>query len=423
MKYLKSNWLFVALYCLVFTATLIRQNNVKNFNCEICSDKAGYFMYLPALFYYGFEADAYPENFDHAHGDGFHLNNETNRITTKFTSGVALMLLPFYGLGVLIAAIFKLSVDGYSNYFMVFVNIGASFYLVVGLYYLKKWLHNYASEISSTITVLSIYLGTNLLYYSLDENLMSHLYSFSLLSIALYNSQQFLKTTKTSFFIGLVAALTLAILIRPTNVLFLPIVLFSSSFSITTTINYLRSLITLKNFLISLLIALLTITPQLIYWKYTFGSFIQYTYTNEGFIYWNSPKFLLVLFSPQSGFLPYTPIYFLILAISIVLFKNHKTQMLLGWTTFAAVVYMCASWSNPDFGVCNFGKRPIIEYYPILFMPLAYFLDFVGQKQKLLLYSILTGFVAANIYLFIQFDTCFFGEPWEWAKFFGYFLG
>lgn len=380
-------------------------------------------MYLPALFYYGFEADAYPKNFDHAHGDGFHLNNETNRITTKFTSGVALMLLPFYGLGVLIAAIFRLSVDGYSNYFMVFVNIGASFYLVVGLYYLKKWLNNYASEISSTITVLTIYLGTNLLYYTLDENLMSHLYSFSLLSIALYNSQQFLKTKKTSFFIGLVAALTLAILIRPTNVLFLPIVLFSSSFSITTTINYLRSLITLKNFLISSLIALLILTPQLIYWKYTFGSFIQYTYTNEGFIYWNSPKFLLVLFSPQSGFLPYTPIYFLILAVSIVLFKKHKTQMLLGWTTFAAVVYMCASWSNPDFGVCNFGKRPIIEYYPILFMPLAYFLDFVWQKQKLLLYSILTGFVAANIYLFIQFDTCFFGEPWEWTKFFGYYLG
>ena len=68
----------------------------------------------------------------------------------------------------------------------------ALFYALIGLVYLKKLfqLHNIGDKTTSII-VLALFFGTNLLNYTLSEAGMSHVYSFSLISVFLYHSSRF----------------------------------------------------------------------------------------------------------------------------------------------------------------------------------------------------------------------------------------
>lgn len=418
--YYKSIGVYIALFLVVLSLTNVRQRMVTNFHCEICADKAGYFMYLPAVFYLGFESENYPKEFDVQHGEGFHIDRSNNVVITKFTCGVAMLLSPFYGAGVLVAKMFSLDVPPYSYYFLFFINMGAAFYVVLGLYFLRKWLNYYVDDFSAFLTILIVFFGTNLFYYTLDESLMSHLYSFSLFSAVLYGAKSFYETKKSKYFLLFVISLSIAVLIRPTNILFAFIALFTDVNRIDILKNKLTQFIVPKYLISGILIFILIILPQVIYWKFAFGKYIVWSYEDEGFTLWNSPQFLAVWFSPQSGLFTYTPIILLSLFFSVVMFFKKERNSGLIMATFIVISYMCASWHNPYFGMCNFGKRPMIEYYPILMLPISYMLSYYKSFHTANRYLVLIStavFICYNQALFLAFDTCFFGEPWEWNKF------
>ncbi|GAH71958.1 unnamed protein product, partial [marine sediment metagenome] len=81
-------------------------------------------MYLPAVFHLGFKASNYPEGFHEKIGKSIIIDRENNKVITKYTSGLALLWAPFYGLGVIIAKVFSLEVEPYSYYYLFFINIG-----------------------------------------------------------------------------------------------------------------------------------------------------------------------------------------------------------------------------------------------------------------------------------------------------------
>jgi len=84
------------------------------------------------------------------------------------------------------------------------------------------------------------------------------------------------------------------------------------------------------------------------------------------------------------------------------------------------VSYICAAWYNPYFGICNFGKRPMVDYLPVLMMPVAFLFETYNQFPKLIR-KIIAASVAVMIYynliLFAEFNTCFFGDAWDWKRF------
>ncbi|HSY62387.1 MAG TPA: hypothetical protein VK796_10945 [Cytophaga sp.] len=418
--YHNSKWFFVLLFLFVFYLTNSRQTKITNFDCEICADKAGYYMYLPALFQYGFEAKNYPDGFDKAHGDGFYMDKEHNKIITRFTCGVAVLQLPFYAAGALIAKVFVLDVVPYSNYYMVFINIGAAFYLVLGLYFLRRWLNYYVDDSNSFWTILVIFFGTNLYYYTLDESLMSHMYSFSLFSMLLFGLKAFNETKQYNYFILFVVSLSLSILIRPTNAIFALVALLSDVNEFDVLKNKIILLLKPKYIISAAVIFLLLVAPQLFYWKYAFGKYVVWSYGEYGFSYWDKPEFLIVWFSPQSGLFTYTPIILLSLIYAVFMFVKKERNALLIIGSFFVVSYMCAAWCNPFFGTCNFGKRPMVEFLPIVMLPIAYMFQYSKSyaiKYEYLL-LILTGvFIYYNQCLFNAFDTCFFGGTWEWGMF------
>jgi len=411
---------YLILFLLTVFFTNVRQNVVSNNDCEICSDKAGYYMYLPATFHWGYGTAYYAKDFEEQHGYGFKIDRENDLVITKFTSGVALLLSPFYGLGTLVDHLFSLENHPYSKFYLFFINLGSAFYLVLGLYFLRKWLNQYVDSISSFWTMLALILATNLTYYTLDENLMSHLYSFTLFAIILYSIKSYYSSSQTKHFILFCLALALSILVRPTNVLFFLVALFLDVNSISSFKNNLRQLISIKNILIGSLILLLVLTPQMLYWKLVYNKYVVWSYSGEGFTLWNQPDFLITWFSPQSGLLPYVPIFILCIVFWVFMYRKKESNTLLVMITFFVISYMCAAWHNPFFGNCNFGKRPMVEYYPMLFLPLAYMFSYfpsLSKRTQKLLIGSLVIFSYYHLTLFGVFDTCFYGDVWEWNTF------
>ena len=416
--YHNSKWVYITLFLLILLLTNSRQAKNTNFACEICSDKAGYYMYLPAVLHMGFEAKNYPKDFDHAHGDGFHLEN--GKVITKFTCGIALLQAPFYIAGALVAKTFSLDVLPYSNYYMFFINIGAVFYLVLGLYFLRKWLNYYVDDISSFWTILVLFFGTNLYYYTIDESLMSHMYSFSLFSILLYALKTFFETKKFNYFLLFIIPLSFAILIRPTNILFAPFALMIDVNRLDVLKSKLILLLRPKYLISAAFIFFLIISPQMFYWKFAFDKYLVWSYVGESFSYWDDPQFAIVWFSPQSGLFTYTPIVLLSLAFGVVMFIKKEPNALLVFCSFFIVSYLCAAWSNPYFGGCNFGKRPMVEYLPLLMFPIAYLFEYSKSYSIKLRYILLAATLLLAYYnyaLFTIFDTCFFGDTWDWKTF------
>lgn len=415
-----SAGVYLILFVLTVFFTSLRQNVVTNNECEICSDKAGYYMYLPATFHWGFGTSQYEEGFEEKHGYGFKIDRENDIVITKFTSGVAILLSPFYGLGTVIDRIFSLGNHPYSKFYLFFINLGSAFYLTLGLYFLRKWLNYYVDTISSFWTIITLILATNLTYYTLDENLMSHLYSFTLFVLILYSIKKYYRSSHTKYFILFSFALALSILVRPTNILFLPIALFLDVKGIESLKKNVLQLISFKNIILGSVILLLVLSPQMLYWKMAYDKYVVWSYSGEGFTHWSQPNFLIIWFSPQSGLLPYVPVFILSIIFWIVMYRKKATNVWLILITFLAVSYMCAAWHNPFFGSCNFGKRPMVEYYPILFLPIAYmfsyYSSFSTSIQKLLAGSLII-FSYYHLTLFGVFDTCFYGEVWEWDTF------
>lgn len=419
-NFINSKWIYLVLFLAVFALINIRQNRITNFGCEICADKAGYYIYLPALFHMGFSANEYPEGFEKEHGDGFVLDRIQNKVINKYAAGVAFLLAPFYLLGAIIAILFSVNAFPFSYYYLFFINIGAAFYLVAGLFFFRKWIEHYTSRWSSFFTMLFIFFGTNLYYYTLDESLMSHLYSFSMFAIVLYSLKKYSITLEYKYFILFSLAFSIAILVRPTNVLF-GIIAFL--FDIRSFEGFKQKLILLlqpKNIIAGLLIFFLVMLPQFIYWKFAYGNYLAWSYRGEGFTNWNSPMFLTVWFAPQSGLFLWTPIILIPIIYAFARIKTQTGVFPLITGTFLIVSYIFAAWYSPEFGGCNFGKRPMVEYLPVLMMPVGFLLDDLKsfkKNSKYLSVLFLLIFTFYNLILFRVFDTCFFGSTWDWNKF------
>ena len=98
--------------------------------------------------------------------------------------------------------------------------IAAVFYGCFGLWFLCRFLQSMFNEWISITTTLILFLCTNLYYYIIDASGMSHVYSFFLCSLLLWSSKKYF-TEKTIFLMVLISAvISLAVLIRPTNLLF-----------------------------------------------------------------------------------------------------------------------------------------------------------------------------------------------------------
>ena len=394
------------------------QKEKTNFGCEICSDKAGYYIYLPIWFDYGLDSAALPDTLRSKAHESFHNDLAPGKTFSKFTGGVAMMLAPYYVLAKTWYTYFdRKDPLPISNEYLAFTNFGLALYLTLAFLALFLLLRKRFGDGTALITLLLLYFGTNLIYYVQDESLMSHAYSFCLFIYAWFFLERGLERKQKVSILLFALFAAWAIVVRPTNALgvLTLLVLGIEKKTWKEQVAYL-----IRNTPLMIGIALLVFSPQLLYWKQTTRHWIVYSYQGEGFIYWNKPALLEQWFSVKSGILPYNPLIILLpLGLFLLLIKKSKEAWIL-IPSFVVAAYLFASWGSIGFGDCNFGYRPFVEFlalWSIGFAALVQRMLKVGGIGSLLFFLFCALAIGYSSYLKGEFDTCFFGDYWDYAIF------
>ncbi len=415
-------FLSLFLFSSVLTLTANQNRGIFNCNSEIWADRAGYYIYLPATFFYHFDASKSPQGIDEKTGYGFNIDRDNNKITTQYFYGVSVLVSPFFMIAHTVSAVTgKDELGGFSLIYNKVFNVAAVFYLVLGLFFLKKFLKNYFPEHLQYILILLTFLGTNLFFYSIVDTLMSHVYSFFAISVFLFAMKEFLKDkSRYRYFLLMSFSFGLMIIIRPTNCLIGVIFLFWDALNSKEILDRLKLIFHPKYIFPLLAIMFVMFIPQMVYWKIMHGSFLYIKY-GEGFPFWNHPKLAEVWFSTLNGLIPWSPLILLfIISMFFMIFKRINNGILILFF-FLLVSYMAASYKFWYYG-CGYGHRAFVEFYPVFCIPFGFLAGKILNSKEIILKIsfILLVFCMTffNFSLSLVANRCNFGSTWDWDYYF-----
>ncbi len=418
----------IALLAVISLLVFQRHQNTGYFNwrSKMWGDAVGYYIYSPAAFIYGFDASKLPEKITGKTGEGF-IINETGKIVTRYSCGVAILQVPVFLAVHWIAGFTGQEQDGFSGIYHLVTSLAAILYSFLGILLLWHFLQNYFNKWISSLAVLTVFTGTNLLYYTIDATGMSHVYSFFLFALLLVLSKKYFSETefrsRLKYFIPLSIISSLIILIRPTNLAFVGLVFLLDIRTWQDFTARLRQVFTPANIAILVVSFFLVFLPQMIYWNYSSGSVVTDSYAGYGFTNWASPKIREFLFSTNNGLFTYNPLYFMVLAALVFMIVKKEMN---GWfilAVFGGLIYVFSSWFIFSFG-CGFGSRNFVEYTTIFALPLGYLFQhsiaFLKWIRRFMIF-ITVLFVLINIKLVSAYDKCFLGKDWD-LKEYSYYL-
>lgn len=395
----------VLFLCLLFLSFNRHSKTIPfTYHSQLWGDKSGYNVYLPATFQYHFDAKQFPKNIDSLTGRGYYFTND-NKVITKYSYGTALMQLPFWGVAYLISG------DSYSLINHKSIDFASVVYLILGLYFLFQYCLLFFKKSTSIIITSTVFLCTNLFYYSIFDTGMSHVYSFFLFTLFAYKLHKFQWNSMKLFFV-LIALISLLTVIRPINVVFI------LSYLIYYLIQNKHRWKEIKSFIfqfkvisISIFIFSLICLPQLMYHFYAYNSPFAYSYKNEGFIYLFSPKIDILMFSPANGLFLYFPVLlFLILMTFFKFYNKNEFKFLVLFTIIYIGLY--STWWAYQLG-CALGHRAYVDFLVIVAIPLG----IVFEKYTKLTAFLIVITAIYNLKISFTFDECYYGATWDWIAF------
>lgn len=410
--------IWITLFGVMLFAALNRhsKSGVFTYKSQIYGDKAGYYVYLPATFIYHFDAPAFPDSVGIKTGNGFLVDMKNNKIRTKYNYGVALMQTPFFLTAHFLAKPLGFKNNGFSLIYNWAVDVSAVFYLVLGSFFLFRILSRRFPRRTALLTLFFVVAGTNVFYYATVESGMSHIYSFSLVALFYYLAAvyQYYSEKQILFGIAMGFMAGLIVVIRPLNVI-LVIAAFFIGGQWKDKWQFMLQPRFLSPFLISGFVALL---PQMIYWKYLSGSWINNTYAGETFSNWEHPRLLAYFFAPHNGMFIYNPLLLIIVAGIILMILHKKTDGYITAVVFILVSYLISSWWMYYFG-CGFASRNMVDYMPLFAIPLAWILSEIKNKKwKNLLLAVALFFTIYNIKIIYSYSLCWYGTgDWDWHEY------
>ncbi|MCE3277837.1 MAG: hypothetical protein K0S44_28 [Bacteroidetes bacterium] len=370
-RFLKLNsttiiWLIVFSWvCIIGSSRHWEKNLISN-------DVVSYYGYLPAaIIHHDIKLDFIVGHDEYA-GKYWPENAPNGGRVIKTTMGLSFLYLPFFLTGHAIAKVFDYPADGYSAPYLILMLLSCLFYLVIGFHFLRKLLLIFFTDGITSLTMASVFFGTNLLWYATFDGLMSHAYLFTILIVFIYlvvkwHQEQQLKT---AILIGLSGGLMT--LIRPTMIVCFVIFALYSVYDKQSFTAKLKQLTGRPFHLVIIaLCAFIVLLPQLAYWKYITGNFFFFSYVGERF-YWNNPHIIEGLIGFRKGWLLYTPIMVFAIAGVFYMRKNVPEFLLSVAILLPLLIYVFFSWWAWWYGG-SFGLRAFVDYYGLLAIPLASF--------------------------------------------------
>jgi hypothetical protein len=424
---MKSRLLYLIISLLTFFGLfsyLVNQsNNTYNphlpgdYHSSLFADAAGYHVYLPGVFNSWFFGKV-PEKADSIAGNGFVITSD-KKIKTKYPYGTALLQAPIYLIGKIHSSITNESYEGNSVLNQKYADFAGIFYGLAAIFMLFFYLKKRTDILTASITSIVILFGTNLYYYTIKASSYSHIYSFFLFVSTLQLSRFYFNKPSTFKFVLLSCCVLVIYLVRPFNILFVPLIVFVDSISFSDVKSKFLQLLSVKNILFFVILAAIFISPQLIYWKWAFGSYLPDTYPGESFSNLLKPQIIPFLFAPHNGLIPYSPV-FIVLLLFLFIYPFCKK-----WEGFSILIFivlmtfLSTAWYTYAMG-CGFGARNFVEYSAVLSIPFALVLHekLKHWAFKILLFCILIYPISINITLTNNFDMCFFGKgDWDWKEY------
>lgn len=397
----------VILLCLIvallFTIISKSWNETQN---VIKHDVINYYAYLPATFKYKDWTLKYVDQKETSEKlIIWTLFTKEGKRVLKTTMGLAFLYLPFFLLAHIISTLLGLDNGGYTPLYSNALILAGIFYFFIGLYYLKKILERYFSEWIVALTLFFLGLGTQWLFYSSAEGVMSHTYSLALIAAFTHYTIKWHEnpTYRLSVIIGLLAGLIS--LIRATNVIVVLLFIFYAVYNLNSFKTKAKFFI--KNFhhlVIITVLCILVWIPQFLYWKIATGQWYYYSYQYEVF-FWDSPQILNVLFSYRKGLFVYTPI--IVFAYIGIIFMR-KNQDLVHWKLPIIIflslnLYILSSWWCWWYGG-SFGNRAFIDSFAVSAIPLAAFIHWLYSKRVLFLFITTLCFFLIFVQIFQSYQ-------------------
>ncbi|MCF6341457.1 MAG: hypothetical protein L3J31_01455 [Bacteroidales bacterium] len=395
MDTLKQNAVKVSLLLTAIIMVWVSANlkwGDERWNNIISVDGNGYYAYLPAIFIYhdlsfGFYDDIKKDKnrTDLSYNYRIKYGNHT---INKYFSGTALAQSPFFFMGHFANWLTGNPLDGYSVFYLIFIQVATLFYALLGLYLLMLVLRRYqVSEVVNAFVIFTVAFGTSVFHYVVDEPSMSHVYSFAFVNLFVFSALLFFEKPSFRFLLMGMLALGMVVLIRPVNglvVLTLPFIAGSPE-NLKRGGKYLMRYP--LHFFLSLLPAIFLVSIQLMIYRIQTGSFLVYSYGNESLDITN-PQMWKFLFSYRKGFFVYTPVFLLSLFGSWYFFRESFFKFFWWMASLTVVVFVLSSWWQWYYGG-SFGSRVMIEYYIFFAIPLALLLQRNRYRKAIALLAIL----------------------------------
>lgn len=362
-------------------------------------DASGYYLYLPAIFiYHDIKHCTFKDKILEKYNptpdfQQAYIHKSSGNYVMKYSSGQAVLMSPFFFLGHAIAKFSHgmYTADGFSYPYQVSLGLGMLLYTFIGLWVLRKILLRYFSDTTVALALICLVMGTNYLNYAAIDQCLTHNTLFTLYCLLIYFSILFYESHRRKDAILIGALVGLCTLIRPTDIVsaIIPLLWGVSNMSeLRNRVSFIGKHIV--HYAFAAISAVCFISIQIIYWKWSSGDWLVYSYPYEGFD-WFHPHVVSYPFSFKSGWLIYCPL--MITGFIGLWYAIKQKQNVFAIVGFVFVnFYIVTAWQT-----WWYGGRAMVQSYPILLFSISALISDVNNTRwrQLLLYP----FVLTCIYL------------------------
>lgn len=380
---MKKYFIFFILSCVIFFFHALYTKHA------IYGDGNGYYVYTQSLYFQrnlNFEPIlSHLKNFqgrDYIFSRIFWPTERLSKgliLQNPFLIGTGIIWLPAMLFISVVNFIFNLGAYRFDLIYELGPGLSGIIFTIGGLFFLEKYLLNYLSKKPVFWTIIVLFLGTNIFYYTALEPALSHQPVFFLISFLLYWTRKFNKSPRNLLFLGLIFGLFSTVRIAD-SILLLPIIY--------------QAKIKRDDFVLVVLGFLLAVTPQLVLQKLMFGTVFTHPYVTGQSGFWaiNIKHTLEYLFSFKRGLFTWTPV------LLIGLWGLIKNRSYLVLFSIAMLWIATSFWSG--YLSAGFGQRFSFSTIPYFGIGIAYIFSKI-KKQSFFIVTL--PFILWNILLLALF--------------------
>ncbi|MEI8104571.1 MAG: hypothetical protein WCH31_01855 [Actinomycetes bacterium] len=305
----------------------------------------------------------------------------TGRLLDQYGIGEAVMIAPFFGVGHVIAIAAGTRRNGFSWPYQAAAAAAGLAYFLLGIALLGSLLARWFRPSTVVVTLLAITFGTDAFSYATYDAIFSHAFSFCAIALVLRLAVATSERPAVSNVAGLAAAVGLAMLVRPTNLVILVFCGLIGVRSPRDVVPRARALAgRLDLVAIGAGVFLLVLLPQFAYFFEITGRVFVNPYTRDrGYLDLLHPHLRGVLFSVRKGLFFWSPVLVLA-AVGLAWLRRTVPFLVVPAVTYLVVnAWVVSSWSIWWYGG-SFGMRPFIDALPVFALGLAALIETASKR-------------------------------------------